>query len=106
MPPGDDETAEQERAEELDFLMFPAADQSAEGMEPSEEALDFPVTPTHGLQQLRSGPVLQPAVDFQRQSGKGSIPHFSVNSKQPIPRMNRPSSNLGADCTGGLSVVQ
>src|SRR5271156_3308149 len=38
----DNEAAELEHAEEVGFLMFPAADESAEIMEPSEEALDFP----------------------------------------------------------------
>jgi hypothetical protein len=38
----DDEAAELEHAEEVGFLMFPAADESAEVVEPSEEALDFP----------------------------------------------------------------
>jgi hypothetical protein len=38
----DHEAAELKHAEEVGFLMFPAADQSAEVVEPSEEALDFP----------------------------------------------------------------
>jgi hypothetical protein len=38
----DDEAAELEHAEEVGFLIFPAADESAEVVEPSEEALDFP----------------------------------------------------------------
>lgn len=38
----DNEAAKLEHAEEVGFLMFPAADESAEIMEPSEEALDFP----------------------------------------------------------------
>jgi hypothetical protein len=38
----DDEAAELKHAEEVGFLMFPAANQSAEVVEPSEEALDFP----------------------------------------------------------------
>src|ERR1017187_1236265 len=42
MPHEDDEAAELEHAEEVAFVMFPAADQSAEVVEPSEEALDFP----------------------------------------------------------------
>ena len=42
MPQEDDEAAELQHAEEIGFLMFPAADQSAEVVEPSEEALDFP----------------------------------------------------------------
>jgi hypothetical protein len=42
MPQQDDEAAELEHAEEVGFVIFPAADQSAEIVEPSEEALDFP----------------------------------------------------------------
>jgi|SRR5258707_11265408 hypothetical protein len=42
MPQEDDETAELQHAEEIGFMMFPAADQSAEVVEPSEEALNFP----------------------------------------------------------------
>ena len=38
----DDEAAELEHAEEVGFVIFPAADESAEVVEPSEEALDFP----------------------------------------------------------------
>jgi hypothetical protein len=38
----DNEAAELEHAEEVGFLMFPAADQSAEVVKPSEQALDFP----------------------------------------------------------------
>jgi hypothetical protein len=36
------EAAELKHAEEVSFLMFPAADQSAKVVKPSEEALDFP----------------------------------------------------------------
>ena len=36
------EAAELKHAEEVGFLMFPAADQSAEVVKPSEEAFDFP----------------------------------------------------------------
>ena len=38
----DDEAAELKHAEEVGFLMFPAADESAEVMQPSEGALDLP----------------------------------------------------------------
>ena len=38
----DNEAAELKHTEEVGFLMFPAADQSAEIVKPSEEALDFP----------------------------------------------------------------
>jgi len=38
----DHEAAKLKHAEEIGFLMFPAADESAEIMEPSEEAFDFP----------------------------------------------------------------
>src|SRR5216683_7722096 len=38
----DDEAAELEHAEEVGLVIFPAADQSAEVVEPSKEALDFP----------------------------------------------------------------
>jgi hypothetical protein len=38
----DNEAAELEHAEEVGFLMFPTADESAEVVKPSEEALDFP----------------------------------------------------------------
>src|ERR1700687_2193813 len=36
------EAAELKHAEEVGFLMFPAADQSTEVVKPSEEAFDFP----------------------------------------------------------------
>jgi len=42
MPHEDNKAAKLEHAEEVGFLLFPAADESAEIMEPSEEALDFP----------------------------------------------------------------
>ena len=42
MPHEDHEAAELEHAEEVGFVIFPAAYQSAEVMEPSEEAFDFP----------------------------------------------------------------
>ncbi len=42
MPHEDNEAVKLEHADEVGFLMFPAADESAEIMEPSEEALDFP----------------------------------------------------------------
>jgi hypothetical protein len=42
MPQEDHEAAEVEHAEEVGFVIFPAADQSAEVVKPSEEALDFP----------------------------------------------------------------
>ena len=38
----DNEAAELKHAEEVGFLMFPAADESAKVVKPSEEALDFP----------------------------------------------------------------
>src|ERR1700704_2813493 len=42
MPQEDNETAELEHAEEIGFVIFPAADESAEIVEPGKEALDFP----------------------------------------------------------------
>ena len=42
MPQEDNEAAELEHAEEIGFVIFPAADQSAEIVEPGKEALDFP----------------------------------------------------------------
>src|ERR1035437_10957803 len=42
MPQENNEAAELEHAEEIGFVIFPAADQSAEIVEPGEEALDFP----------------------------------------------------------------
>ena len=42
MPQEDDETAKLEHAEEVGFVIFPAADESAEVVKPGEEALDFP----------------------------------------------------------------
>ena len=42
MPQQDDEAAELKHAEEIGFLMFPAADESTEVVKPSEEALNFP----------------------------------------------------------------
>ncbi len=42
MPQQDDEAAELKHAEEIGFLIFPAADESAEVVKPSEESLDFP----------------------------------------------------------------
>ena len=38
----DNEAAELKHAEEVGFLMFLAADESAKVVKPSEEALDFP----------------------------------------------------------------
>ena len=38
----DDKTAELEHAEKVGLMIFPAADESAEVMEPGEEAFDFP----------------------------------------------------------------
>jgi len=42
MPHEDHEAAELEHAEEVGFVIFPAADQSAKVVKPSEEAFDFP----------------------------------------------------------------
>src|SRR6202795_2864885 len=42
MPQEDNEAAELEDGEEIGFVIFPAADESAEIVEPSKEALDFP----------------------------------------------------------------
>jgi hypothetical protein len=42
MPQKNNEAAELEHAEEIGFVIFPAADESAEVVEPSEQALDFP----------------------------------------------------------------
>ena len=42
MPHEDNEAAELEHAEEIGFLIFPAADESAKVVKPGEEALDFP----------------------------------------------------------------
>ena len=42
MPQEDNEASELEHAEEIAFVIFPAADESAEIVEPGEEALDFP----------------------------------------------------------------
>jgi hypothetical protein len=42
MPQQDDKAAELEPAEEVGFVIFPAADQSAKVVEPGKEALDFP----------------------------------------------------------------
>ena len=42
MPQEDNETAELEHSEKIALVIFPAADQSAEIVEPSEEAFDFP----------------------------------------------------------------
>src|SRR6202035_1337444 len=42
MPQENNEAAELEHAEEIGFVIFPAADQSAEVVEPGKEALDFP----------------------------------------------------------------
>src|ERR1700730_2660866 len=42
MPQEDDEAAELEHAEEVGLVILPTGDQSAEIVEPSEEALDFP----------------------------------------------------------------
>src|SRR5690242_13864077 len=44
MPQENDETAELDHAEEIDLMIFPTADQSAEVVQPREEALDFPAT--------------------------------------------------------------
>ena len=42
MPQEDNEAAELEHAEEIGFVIFPAADQSAEIVEPGKKALNFP----------------------------------------------------------------
>src|SRR6266436_3408453 len=42
MPQEDDEAAELEHTEEVGLMIFPTADEAAEVVEPSEEALDFP----------------------------------------------------------------
>ena len=42
MPQEDDEAAELEHTEEIGIVIFPAANQSAEVVQPSEEAFDFP----------------------------------------------------------------
>jgi hypothetical protein len=42
MPQEDDEAAELQHAEEVGLVIFPAADESAEVVEPSEQPLDFP----------------------------------------------------------------
>src|ERR1700730_6240224 len=42
MPQQDDKAAELEHAEEIGFVIFPAANKSAEIVEPGKEALDFP----------------------------------------------------------------
>jgi hypothetical protein len=42
MPQQDDEAAELKHTEKIGFLMFPAADESAEVVKPSEESLNFP----------------------------------------------------------------
>ena len=42
MPQKDHEAAELKHAEEISFVVFPAADQSAEVVEPGKEPLDFP----------------------------------------------------------------
>ena len=44
MPQEDNEAAELEHAEEIGFVIFPAADESAEIVQPGEEPLDFPAT--------------------------------------------------------------
>ena len=44
MPQEDNEAAELEHAEEIGVVIFPAGDQSAEVVEPSEESLDLPST--------------------------------------------------------------
>jgi len=42
MPQEDNKAAELKHAEEIGFVIFPAADESAEIVEPGKEALDFP----------------------------------------------------------------
>ena len=42
MPQEDDEAAELDHAEEIGLMIFPAANQSAEVVEPGKEPLDFP----------------------------------------------------------------
>ncbi len=42
MPQEDNKAAELKHTEEIGFVIFPAADQSAEVVKPGEEALDFP----------------------------------------------------------------
>ena len=42
MPQEDNEAAELDHGEEVCFVVFPARDQSAEVVQPGEEALNFP----------------------------------------------------------------
>ena len=42
MPQENNEAAELKHAEEIGFVIFPAADQSAKVVEPGKESLDFP----------------------------------------------------------------
>ena len=42
MPQQDDEAAKLKHAEKIGCVMFPAADESAEVVKPSEESLNFP----------------------------------------------------------------
>jgi len=44
MPQEDDEAAELKHAEKVGFVIFPAANQSAKVVKPSEQAFDFPAT--------------------------------------------------------------
>jgi len=44
MPQEDNEAAEVEHTEEIGFVIFPAAHESAEIVEPGKEALDFPAS--------------------------------------------------------------
>src|ERR1700733_1627581 len=44
MPQEDNEAAELKHAEEIGFMIFPTADQSAKVVQPGEEALDFPAS--------------------------------------------------------------
>ncbi len=44
MPQEDNEAAELDHSEEVDLMMFPARDQSAEVVKPGEEAFDFPAS--------------------------------------------------------------
>jgi hypothetical protein len=65
MPQENDETAELEHGEEVGLVIFPTADQSAEIVEPCEQALDFP-TATVTTQFAAILGVVPEAIEFVR----------------------------------------
>lgn len=93
MPQENDETAELDHAEEIDLMIFPTADQSAEVVQPGKEALDFPATAVTTqsaavlsilpatialVRRNESDPVLLPEASVERIAVVGAIADHSL----------------------------